>query len=149
MAWPARQPGANPLRRGRCSLRRDASRGLADASQNRLSQSWQRNRHQRLAMLTGWGIQALLLQEQTFHGPASDNMGIDDLVYVGKGNPAIPYRFGIDHDIRSVLALIEASGMIGPHLAFQATFGKFLFERLLEFGLAGRVAASTRMPGRT
>jgi hypothetical protein len=44
-----------------------------------------------------------------------------------------------------VLALIEASGLIGSHFSLETQFGKLLFESLLQFCLAAWIATSPRM----
>lgn len=102
-----------------------------------------------IAVLTGGCIEALLLQEQPFYRSTLNDMRVYDLVHVGQAYSAVPDGFGVDHQIRTVLTLIETSSMIGPHFALETPFRKFLFEHLLEFGLARGVATATRMPGRT
>jgi len=76
-------------------------------------------------------------------------MRVYDLVHVGQAYSAVPDGFGVDHQIRTVLTLIETSSMIGPHFALETPFGKFLFEHLLELSLTRGIATSTRMPRRT
>jgi hypothetical protein len=44
-----------------------------------------------------------------------------------------------------VFALIEASGHICPHSFLKSTQSEFLFEEELQLGLAGGIAATTRM----
>jgi hypothetical protein len=43
-------------------------------------------------------------------------------------NEAVPDRIGIDHDDRAMLALIQASQLVGAHLALQTS----LFHRVFE-----------------
>ena len=57
----------------------------------------------------------------------------------------VPDRFRIDHDIRPVLALVEASGLIGAHSSFESAFGEFLLEQLLQPGFGGGIATSSGM----
>lgn len=44
----------------------------------------------------------------------------DDLVDVFEVDGAVPDGFGIDHDDWAVLALVEAGGLVGADLVFQA-----------------------------
>ena len=74
---------------------------------------------------------------------------IDDLIDVGFGDVTIPDGVGIDHDVWSVLALIEAAGLIGANSSFQVALGQFLLEQFLQIGFGGGIAASAGMAGRS
>ena len=47
---------------------------------------------------------------------------------VGRCDVAIPRRIRINHQVRTVLALIQAARLIGSHLSLQSTFCEFLLE---------------------
>jgi len=66
----------------------------------------------------------------------------DDPGNVLGGDPAIPDSLGIDHDGRSVLALVEAAGMIGPGQEAESGLPEFDLESFLERLEARRVAAT-------
>jgi len=66
----------------------------------------------------------------------------DDPGNVLGGDPAIPDSLGIDHDGRSVLALVEAAGMIGPGQGAESGLPEFDLESFLERLEARRVAAT-------
>lgn len=95
------------------------------------------------------GIDAGIGQAQALHGLAAHDVRFDNFVDVSQADAAIPYTFGIDHKIRPVLALIEASGLIGPHFTLESTLGQLLLEEFLQLGIACRIAATSRMPIRT
>jgi len=100
-------------------------------------------------VLAACGVQAFIFQHQAFNRPAADNVFLHDLIHVGQRNTAVPDCLWIDHQIRPMLALVEASRLIGAHSAFQPTLGKFHFEQLLQLGLSRGIATSARMPWRT
>jgi hypothetical protein len=50
-------------------------------------------------------------------------MRVDDFIDVGFADMAIPDRFRVNDYSGSVLALIEAAGLIGPYSAFKAALG--------------------------
>ena len=76
-----------------------------------------------LAMRTTWRINAGIGQNQPFDRLSAQNVGFDDFIYVGDCDSAIPDRIRINHDIRPVLALVQAAGFIGPHPVLQPTLG--------------------------
>lgn len=96
-------------------------------------------------MFATGGVEAGIREDQAFDGASSNNVGFDDFIDICQGNPAVPYRFGVNDDIGSVLTLIEAAGLVGANLAFQSALRQFLLERLLEFGFSGGIAAAARM----
>jgi hypothetical protein len=89
-----------------------------------------------------FGVEALVCEAESFDWLIVDNMGIDDFIHLGFGNVAVPDGLGIHDDRRSVLALIEASGLVGADTALESAFGEFLFEELLQSGFSCGVAAS-------
>ena len=86
-------------------------------------------------MLTAVGIEARFGELKPFHGLSPDDVRLDDFIHIGFGDVTIPDGVRIDHDVWSMLALIEAAGLIGANLAFQAALRKLLFEQLLQLGL--------------
>lgn len=88
------------------------------------------------------------MQAKTLYWLSADDMRVDDLVNIGFGDVAVPDGLGIYHDVWSVLALIEAAGLIGADSALQATLGEFLLEKFLQAGLGGGIAASAGMARR-
>src|SRR5690349_15228222 len=71
-------------------------------------------------------------------------MRINDLVKVGGAHPAVPHRVRVDNDIGAVLALVEASGLVGAKAVLQPVRLESLFELLLQITLAAGIAASAR-----
>ena len=79
-------------------------------------------------MLARSRIQATVGKPQPLDRFPANNVRFDDLVNVGFGDIAVPDGFWINHNIRPVLALIEAARLVGPYSAFEPAFGQFLFE---------------------
>src|SRR5258708_18648033 len=77
-------------------------------------------------------IEAFVRDHQALDWLAADDVRVDDFIDISFGDVAIPDSVGIDDKIRAVLALIEATGLIGPHFAFEAAFRQFLLEYFLE-----------------
>jgi hypothetical protein len=86
-------------------------------------------------MLTVFCIEARFGEPKPFHGLPPDDVRLDDFIHIDFGDVAIPDCVRIDHDVWSMLALIEAAGLIGANLAFQAALGELLFEQLLQLGI--------------
>jgi hypothetical protein len=72
----------------------------------------------------------------------------DDFVHIGFGDVPIPDCLWVNHDGRTMLALIETAGLVGSYFAFEVALGKFLLELLLQFCLGRGVAASARISRR-
>ena len=79
-------------------------------------------------MFAGFRVEAGFGQHEALYRFAPDDVGVDDFVDVGFGDVSVPDGIGIDDDVWTVLALIEAAGLIGTHFAFEAAHGQFLFE---------------------
>jgi hypothetical protein len=86
-------------------------------------------------MLTAFGIEAGFGELKPFQGFSPDDVRLDDFIHIGFGDVPIPDCVRIDHDVWSMLALIETARLIGPNLAFQAALRELLFEQLLQLGL--------------
>jgi hypothetical protein len=94
------------------------------------------------------GVQTGIGEPQAFDRLAADDVRLDNFIHVRFGDVPIPDRVGIDHDIRSMLALIETTGLIGAHAAFESTLGEFLLEQFLKAGFRGRVATPSGLARR-
>ena len=66
------------------------------------------------------GIEACIGQPKALDRASVDQVLADDLLNVLRVNEAVPDGIGIDHDDGSMLALVEASELIGADLALQA-----------------------------
>ena len=99
-------------------------------------------------MLTSCAVQTLVLQHQALNRPPADNVRFDNFIHVGQTDSAIPDRLGIDHEVRSVLALVQAAGLVGAHSALQPALGQFLLEQLLQLCPRGGIATSAWMAWR-
>jgi len=87
-------------------------------------------------------VQALIGNAEPLHGVASDKVLADNLVGVGRGHVAVPDSLGIDHDHRSMLALVKASGLVDADFCSQASFFGELLEPGMDLALALRGAGA-------
>ena len=94
------------------------------------------------AMGTVGIVQAAFGNQEIIEDFSSQDRFGDDPGYVFGGDPAIPDSLGIDHDGRSVLALVEAARMIGPGQGPESGLPEFELEGILERLEARRVAAT-------
>jgi len=94
------------------------------------------------AMGTVGIVQAAFGNQEIIEDFSSQDCFGDDPGNVLGGDPAIPDSLGIDHDVRSVLALVEAAGMIGPGQGTESGLPEFDLESFLERLEARRVAAT-------
>ena len=76
------------------------------------------------------GVEAGCGQAQTFHGAAVDEVLCDDFLHVFQLDEAVPDSLGIDHDRRTMLALVEAAGFVGADEVLEAG----IFDGVLEGG---------------
>jgi hypothetical protein len=72
-------------------------------------------------------------------------MGVDDFIYIGGGNASIPDRIRVNHDVGSMLTLVEAAGLIRPHLVFQPALCQLLLKNPLQLAFAAWIAATPWM----
>jgi hypothetical protein len=100
-------------------------------------------------VFTSCGIQTGIWQSQALYWFSSNNVRFDNFVHVGGGYAPVPDGFRIDDQVGTVLALIEATGLVGSHSFFQSALRQLLFEEFLQFGFGFRIAASSRMSRRT
>src|SRR6516162_9316956 len=74
----------------------------------------------RRTMLAAGGIQALFGQAQPLDRSPAYDVRLNDLCDVRFADPAIPDGVGIDHHVRPVLTLVEASGLVRANAPLQA-----------------------------
>ena len=55
-------------------------------------------------------------------------MRLDNFIYIGESDSAIPDRIGIDDQIRAMLALVQAARLISPNSPLESTRCQLLFE---------------------
>jgi hypothetical protein len=77
-----------------------------------------------------FSIEAGSGQSQPFHRAAMHKVLVDNLIYIFKPDKAIPDSLGIDHNRWTVLALVEAAGLVGADKMLQSS----LFDGILEGG---------------
>ena len=99
-------------------------------------------------MLARLGVEAILKQSETCDGLAANNVRIDDFGYILQLDVSIPDAFGVDDDIRAVLALIEASRLVGSDSGVEPPSGQLLLETELKIGQPIGIAAAPRVFGR-
>ena len=91
-------------------------------------------------MWTALSIETRIWDHQPFHNRVARNVLIDDLIYVRHCDPAIPNRLRINHHRWPMLALVQASGLVGSDLAFQPALCQSGLERLMQFSAASWIA---------
>jgi hypothetical protein len=66
-------------------------------------------------------IEALVRDSQPFDWLSAEDVGIEYLVNIGGCHVAVPDRFRINNDVRSVFALAKAAGPVGPDTPFESS----------------------------
>jgi hypothetical protein len=79
-------------------------------------------------MLTSCSIYAGIPKSEALNRRATDNVAVNDFVYICHGYASIPDRVRIDHEIGPVLTLVEAARLIGSNSPLQSTLGQLLLE---------------------
>ena len=87
-------------------------------------------------MRTTLCIQARIGQPQPIYRPPVEQMLVHDLLHIPRIDKPIPNRIRIHHQGRSVLALVQARGLIHPDFSLQSS----LFNRLFKGRLQLRTA---------
>jgi hypothetical protein len=64
-------------------------------------------------------VETSFCDPETFHRTSMDKMFADNLLQIFDLNEAIPDRFGINHNHRSMFALVKAAGLIRSDLGLQ------------------------------
>src|SRR5438270_9060459 len=98
-------------------------------------------------MLATLGVDALISHHQTLDRHAAQEVRFDDFVHVLSPHAAIPDRVGIDHQVGSMLALVEASGLVSAKAVLKSALRQLLLECLLQRSIAFRVAAAAGTGG--
>jgi len=99
-------------------------------------------------MLAAGRVDTGFLQHKPLHRISPDDMRLDDFVNVIGGHSPVPDRIGIDHQVGTMLTLVEAARLVRAHFSFEPTFLQLLLEKLLQRRLALGIATSARMPRR-
>ena len=68
-------------------------------------------------MLARSSVEAGLRQAKTLDRFPADDMRLDNFIHVGFRDISVPDGLRIDHNVRPMLALIEASGLVGTDSA--------------------------------
>jgi hypothetical protein len=79
------------------------------------------------------GVDAGGGEAQALDGVAADEVLLDDFVRVARVREAIPDAFWVDDEDRTVLALIEAAGLVDADAVLQAGGFHSVFERAAQF----------------
>lgn len=98
-----------------------------------------------LLMYATWRIDALIGKRESFHRLSSENVRLNDLRDIGYRDAAIPHGVRVDDDCRSVLALIEATGLVRPDLVIQAARDKFFLKGELQLTQCVGITATSGM----
>jgi hypothetical protein len=80
-------------------------------------------------MGTSLAIDTGIRQPQPLYRTAPDDMLLNNLPNVARMNIAIPDGFRINHDDRTVLALIQAGGLIGTDPVLESGLFQGILER--------------------
>jgi hypothetical protein len=94
------------------------------------------------------GVDATLGQAQALDRTVARNVGLNNLGDVRELYVSIPDTLGIDHHGRTVLALVEASGVVSPDGGLQPAEGELSLKGALEVAGASGIAASARVATR-
>lgn len=93
-------------------------------------------------------VQAFIGETEAVDWLSVDDVGFDNFVDIGLSDVSVPDCFRIDDQIRAVLALIEASGLVGADASLETAGGEFLLKQFLQARFCFRIAASARMARR-
>ena len=97
-------------------------------------------------MLTSRGIDAMVLQPQPFYRHSTHDVRLDNLCHILLLYAAIPDLVRINHDVRSVLTLIQAAGLVGANACFKLACRNRLLEGSVQIGVAAGIATRPRTP---
>ena len=96
-------------------------------------------------MLASCCIETRISDAQAFHRTFANDVRLYNFVHVREGYIAVPDAFGVHHDGWAVLALVQATGLIRPHLGLNSDLGQLGLEGAVQVAAGGRVAATARM----
>jgi len=94
-------------------------------------------------MGAGFGVDAGFGKAQTLHGTPLNEVLLDDLVDVAGVNIAVPDGLGVDDNNGTVLALIQAAGLVGTDLVLEACVFDCILKRGFQLLGALRKAAGS------
>jgi hypothetical protein len=114
----------------------------SDAFQNSLSE------HLLLSMWTPGVIQAIIRNPQPLYRLPSHDVRVDDLIYIFRLLHRVPHFIGIHDHRRTMLTLIETTGLISAN-QFDPLLRQLRLESFMQFARLLWIAASTRMILRT
>ena len=100
-------------------------------------------------MRAAWRVQAFIGKDESLNRLPANDVRLDDLIDIGRGDVAVPDLFGINDDRWSVLTLIKATGFVRAHAILETESGQLLFEGKLQLRQAGGIAAAAGILGRT
>ena len=99
-------------------------------------------------MRAAFVVQAVLGHAQALDGPAGDEVLGNNGLRIFRVNIAVPDRIGVDHNHWTVLALIEASGLIDADAAGQPGFPDEMLQTRVQLAFpvagAGRTGSVER-----
>jgi hypothetical protein len=99
-------------------------------------------------MLATGRVYAGFAQHQALNRFASNNVRVDDFIHIGGRDSTVPDGFRINHQVRTMLALVQAARLIRPDSSLQPAFRQFLFKQFLQLRFPLRIAAASRMTRR-
>ena len=94
-------------------------------------------------MFAGFRVDAGIGQHQALHRAAFDQVRLDNLRHIRRTDVAVPDRLRIDDEIRPMLALVQASGLVDANGPFQAGGVDSLLQQRMQLRFAVGVAAGT------
>jgi hypothetical protein len=100
-------------------------------------------------MFADSGVEAFVSNLEALNRSVAKNVLLDDLFGIGQSHVAIPNGFGINDHCRTVLALVEASRLVGAYGSADTSDGEKALELLVESSGAGRIATATRVSYRS
>ncbi len=96
-------------------------------------------------MLAPRGVEAFVGDLKALNGPATENVLLDNLFGIGQSHAAVPHAFGIHDNRGTMLALIEAPGLVGTHRRLGTGDRQKALEFAMEERGTRRVATATRV----
>jgi hypothetical protein len=96
-------------------------------------------------MLASLRIHTFICHPQPLHRLPADDMQIHDLVHIRGRYACVPNALGIYDNVRAMLALVEASGLVRANRSFQPALRHRRFEQFVEFPTPVGIATPARM----
>src|SRR5574341_33348 len=93
--------------------------------------------------LSGFLLRFVARHQQPLDDFAFEDVAFHDLGHVGFRPDPVPHAFGINDDARPILAVIQTTGLVGPHRLLESEpFNLLLEESLKPLGAIVRTAAT-------